>query len=135
MNTSPFPQQAANQIQRLAWKLAVNPELVMVYHSIQEGWPEEVRDELKPYWSRRLELSVLDGCILWGNRVVIPLPGRNGLLAELHGGHPGVSHPCQGISVVATLGLGHREYGETCSAPIVNNASPHLWWPQCSRGS
>ena len=68
-----------------------SPELAMVHRYILEGWPEKVQEELKPYWTRRLELSLLDGCILWGSRVVIPLPGRDGLLAELHGGHPGVS--------------------------------------------
>ena len=33
----------------------------------------------------------MDGCILWGNRVVVPLPGRKGVLDELHETHPGAS--------------------------------------------
>ena len=28
-----------------------------------------VTEELKPYWNWRLELSVYDGCLLWGSRV------------------------------------------------------------------
>ena len=31
----------------------------------------------------------MDGCILWGNHVVVPLPGRKGVLDELHETHPG----------------------------------------------
>ena len=31
------------------------------------------------------------GCLLWNNRVVIPLPGRAIVLNELHEGHPGTS--------------------------------------------
>ena len=38
--------------------------------------------------SRKLELSVQDGCLLWGSRVVIPKPGRAQILALLHEGHP-----------------------------------------------
>ena len=36
------------------------------------------------------ELSVQDGCLLWGCRVVIPTVGREKVLDELHEGHPGV---------------------------------------------
>ena len=46
-------------------------------------------EELNPYWSRRLELSVYDGCLLWEARVIVPTPGQNQALCELHGGHPG----------------------------------------------
>ena len=48
-------------------------------------------EELKPYWNRRLELTVYDGCLLWGSRVIVPPPGRIQALHELHGGHPGCS--------------------------------------------
>ena len=44
-----------------------------------------------PFSSRRLELSVEDDCILWGSRVVVPLPGHSPILQELHEGHPGIS--------------------------------------------
>jgi hypothetical protein len=37
------------------------------------------------------QLSVHDGCVLWGNRVVIPEAGRARLLDCLHQGHPGAS--------------------------------------------
>ena len=28
------------------------------------GWPMQVLDTLKPYWNRRLELSLEDDCIM-----------------------------------------------------------------------
>ena len=65
--------------------------LSKVLRCIKEGWPEQVDEALKPYWQRRLELSVMDDCILWGNRVLIPKQGRPLILDELHGGHPGAS--------------------------------------------
>ena len=68
-----------------------DPVLSKVLRCIKEGWPEQADDALKPYWQRRLELSVMDDCILWGNRVLIPKQGRPLILDELHGGHPGAS--------------------------------------------
>ena len=67
-----------------------DPLLSRVLQFVQNGWPEIVdEDSLKPLWRKSLELSCQEGCILWGNRVVIPKSGRTGVLHELHGGHPG----------------------------------------------
>ena len=68
-----------------------NTVLSRVAQFIQEGWPCHVDEQIQPYWRRRLELSLQDSCILWGSRVVIPPQAQEHLLAELHGGHPGVS--------------------------------------------
>ena len=38
-----------------------------------------------------MELSLKSGCILWGNRVVVPHQGCQQLLQELHEAHPGIS--------------------------------------------
>ena len=54
------------------------------------GWPVEV-DNLKSYYSRKAELSVQDGCLLWKNCVIIPPQGRAAVLQELHESHRGVS--------------------------------------------
>ena len=58
---------------------------------VREGWPDSADIELKPYWTRRLELTAYDGCIVWGGRVAVPPPGQESVLIELHGGHPGTS--------------------------------------------
>ena len=68
-----------------------DPVLSKVMQFIMLGWPESVESELKPYWNRRLELSVHAGCILWGLKVVVPPQGRRTVLAELHGAHPGMT--------------------------------------------
>ena len=56
------------------------------------SWPDSVQDvQLKPFATRKNELSVQDGCIHWGNRVVIPKGGCGDMLRELHvhKAHPG----------------------------------------------
>ena len=54
------------------------------------GWPEDCDPELAPFQSRKDELSLFNGCILWGSRVVVPQRGRRAVLEELHAGHPGI---------------------------------------------
>ena len=43
------------------------------------------------YFTRQTELSVQDGCILWGIRVIIPKAGQFEVLQELHEAHPGAT--------------------------------------------
>ena len=58
---------------------------------ILEGWVEWLKsDELYPNYVKRSELSVLDGCILWGSRVIIHPQGRERVVEELHATHPGI---------------------------------------------
>ena len=45
---------------------------------------------MKPFNRRRSELSIQDGCVLWGSRVVILDKGRARVLQQLHDGHPGI---------------------------------------------
>ena len=65
--------------------------LSRVYEWICSDWPDAVDDELKTFFKKKLELSVQEGCILWGNRVVVPKPVREEVLAELHEAHPGAT--------------------------------------------
>ena len=68
-----------------------DPILSQVVKYVQQGWPNYNSDEaLKPYFSRKDELSVQDGCLLWGNRVVIPRKERTRVVEELHETHPGI---------------------------------------------
>ena len=55
------------------------------------GWPDEIPESLRPYWRRRLELTIEDDCLLWGTRVMVPLKLREKLLEELHRDHAGMS--------------------------------------------
>ena len=112
-----IPQMASSRIQRWALTLLMllnhlssttvsatsikqwtsqDPTLSCVRRYIETGWPEQPQQlskEFQPYVSLRLELSVLDGCILRGSCVVIPPPGRQLVLdeLELHDTHTGIT--------------------------------------------
>jgi transposase InsO family protein len=55
------------------------------------GWPEYCQEgDLQPFWTRRDELSLEDGCLLWGRRVIIPNKLQERIMGELHELHPGI---------------------------------------------
>ena len=37
------------------------------------------------------ELSIEDGCLLWGNRIVVQAAGQAKVTEEIYIGHPGIS--------------------------------------------
>ena len=65
--------------------------LSKIYSYVQKGWPQTVSDDKKSNWRRAKELSTQSGCLLWGNRVIIPGPLRSKLIDELHQNHPGIA--------------------------------------------
>ena len=67
--------------------------LVMLKNMIIKGWLD-MRDScpqiLRKYWTYRDELSILDGLVLKGVRIVIPEQCKNEVLEKLHEGHFGI---------------------------------------------
>ena len=51
-----------------------DPVLSKVRKLVLQGWPNHVEEELRPYFRRKIELSIQDGCIMWGSHVVVPPP-------------------------------------------------------------
>ena len=79
----------ANDIQKWTDKDVV---LSQVRRYVMSGWPDSLQDgKFKPFHNRKMELSVLDGCLLWGARVVVPPKGQRLVLEELHDAHVGMS--------------------------------------------
>ena len=69
-----------------------DPVLSRVRELVHKGWPSEPKEsEFAPYTVRKHELSIQNGCVLWGARVVMPKQGQENVLHQLHQGHPGVS--------------------------------------------
>ena len=77
--------------QRIATWTKRDTVLSQVLDMTRRGiFPQHPSDDLKPYVTRKNELSIQDDVLLWGNRVIIPPPGRQILLEELHQTHPGI---------------------------------------------
>ncbi len=63
-------------------------QLQTVVDSIQNGWNPQV--PCHPYDSFQGELTVLDGVVLRGTRIVVPTSMRSDMLERIHEGHLGI---------------------------------------------
>lgn len=83
--------------------------LSQVLHWVRWGWPDkDPGGVFSPYFSRRREISVLEGCLTWGSRVIIPERSRDAVLCLLHDTHIG------GTRMKAT-------------------ARSYVWWPNIDK--
>lgn len=64
--------------ERRKTKTRGDPVLSRVCKIVQLGWPKRCPDEaLRPYHNRENELSLHDGCLMWGTKVVVSLSLKN----------------------------------------------------------
>ncbi|XP_060581109.1 uncharacterized protein K02A2.6-like [Ruditapes philippinarum] len=81
------------------------PILSRVYENVNKGWSLNLNDPvLKGYHTRRNELTIQRGCLMWGIRVVIPEKLRGQVLDLLHCSHSGI-------------------------VKMKNLARSYVWWP------
>ena len=106
---------------------------------VLKGWKETNEDALRTFVQKKDELSVQDGCLLWGCRVVIPTVGREKVLDELHEGHPGVvkmKSLARSMVWWPGIDIDLQEKVRKCKQCQINQKSPalaplHPWdWPK-----
>ena len=58
----------------------------------QTGWPDKksVVDAVKPYYTISPEISLHEGLLMRGNRIIIPTSLQKSVLTQLHTGHQGI---------------------------------------------
>ena len=69
-------------------------ELAILKHTIMQGWPKSIKQVptmLHPYWTFREELTIEDGLILKGTRIIIPNNEHKTILELIHEGHLGLN--------------------------------------------
>ncbi|XP_051785433.1 uncharacterized protein K02A2.6-like [Erpetoichthys calabaricus] len=82
----PLPITSA-QIQK---ETSRDPTMAKLFVLIIKGWPSRSDADLPEYSNRREQLSVCQGCIMWGTRVIVPPKLHTKILEALHEGHLGV---------------------------------------------
>jgi len=94
-------------VSEVACQTARNPVLAKALAMTQNGCPVHfcTTPELKPFFHCMDELSVEQGCLMWGLRTVIPPTLNEQILSELHKAQPGV-------------------------ARMKAAARSHVWWPR-----
>ena len=75
-------------------RLAIQEDVILALlkYTITQGWPDSIKEvpvELQPYWTFREELTVENGLILKGTRIIIPSKKHESILKLIHEGHLG----------------------------------------------
>ncbi len=86
------------RLQSLQEETKADPVLAKLRELIVTGWPDSMQDltmELHPYWCFRDELTILNGLITKGNRIVIPNSMQEETLRRIHDGHQGLCSSLQ----------------------------------------
>ena len=69
-------------------------ELALLKHTITQGWPSSIKEMpnvLQPYWTFIEKLTVEDGLVLKGTRIVIPNMKCEAVLKLIQEGHLGLN--------------------------------------------
>ena len=81
------------KLQQLKLESESDPEVTAIRNIIIDGWPvsaKQLPKNLREFWSCKDELSVEDGLVLKGERVLIPTTMRSYILQNIHAGHHGM---------------------------------------------
>ena len=100
-----------DKIEQIKCATASDPQLRRVLEYTVSGWQKYAKDvpeEIRKYHAVRGELSVVDGKIIYHNRLVIPSSLRSEVLESIHDCHQGMTR-CR------------------------ERANKSVWWPGISR--
>ena len=79
----------SDSLQQIREATQADDTLVILRYTIQQGWPssiKEVPSEIQPLWTFCEELTIEDGLVLKGTRIVIPSRKQNDILKQIHEG-------------------------------------------------
>jgi transposase InsO family protein len=85
------------KLEEIRAETAKDSTLQVLKGQITSGWPEsikKVQEAIKPYWSIRQDISVQDGIMMMGQRIIIPKTLQDSVLGKIHEGHLGIEK-CQ----------------------------------------
>lgn len=68
----------------------VDPIISKVRDFCLSGWPKDVPQEFRSYYSVSAELSIVDDLLLKGSRLVVPASLRKDVMQRIHEGHQGM---------------------------------------------
>jgi hypothetical protein len=85
---------STHRLQSIRIETAADPIMQTIMQYVLEQWPHNERDvplQAKPYIVAKGQLSVIDGVLAYGDRIVIPPSMRESILEVLHESHQGIT--------------------------------------------
>ena len=87
-------QISDSQLERVKYATQSDPELSALKEQVVQGWPSDAKSVpkmIRSYWSLRDYISVEDGVLFNGTKMIIPNGMRKEYLERVHQGHLGIS--------------------------------------------
>ena len=84
---------SSNELDIICEETRKDPTIKLLMLYISTEWPCECRtlpQELHPYWNFREDLSVEDGLVIKGSRLLIPSTLKWKVMVPIHEGHQGM---------------------------------------------
>ena len=135
---------SSSEIDLICGESAKDPTLNLLRHYIHMGWPIDRRmlpRELHTFWNYREDLSMENGLITKGARLVIPSTLRRKVLEQIHEGHlgiekcmlkardsvfwPGISNDIR--ETVEKCGICQASFKAAKPVGNVSDVPPHAW--------
>ena len=91
--TSQLKARSDSLNQQLHVATQENDEIVLLKHTITNGWPNSIKEvphEMQAYWTFHEKLTIEDGLVLKGTRIVIPKSKCKQVLTMIHKGQLGL---------------------------------------------
>ena len=124
----------ATQVDQIKKEIAKDEVLLSLRAVITQGWPitrSECPSHLHAYWNYRDELTVADGIILKGTRILVPKSLHADVLQQLHYAHQGAEKcklRAKGLVFWANINQDIEEMVKRC-APCQRNHSMNVKEP------
>ncbi|XP_037959893.1 uncharacterized protein K02A2.6-like [Teleopsis dalmanni] len=76
----------------ITYETAKDPILKQIIYYITNGWPNKTINnrELQAFLHRKNELSLINECVVYGERIVVPQVYKKRVLKQLHRGYQGI---------------------------------------------
>lgn len=129
MVTSSLPA-STNRLKEIRRFQQSDPTCKALEKLVLEGWPSKknVESSCVPYWHHRYEISVQDGLLMKGCRLIIPACQRGEVLKQIHEGHLGITK-CRARARTSVYWPGiNKEIEEMvkeCAKCIKEASNPH----------
>ena len=84
----------SNSLHNLQIATKDDDKLTILKHIIQQGWLKTIKEvllKIQPYWTFHEELTIEDGLVLKGTRIIILNKKREEILKLIHEGHLGLN--------------------------------------------
>ncbi|CAB4017439.1 transposon Tf2-1 poly [Paramuricea clavata] len=81
------------ELQQIKDETAKDGTLQILTEQVMQGWPDSIKktqQAIKPYWNNRDDISIQEGVLLLGSRIIIPKSLRQKILQKIHSGHQGM---------------------------------------------